>query len=193
MLRTIEEGTIVRIGGSKEITVDVRIIAATNKKLRDEVKKGKFRHDLYYRLNVIPLEITPLRDREEDIPLLANYFMRKIAHRINKRPIEITGEQMAKMKQYAWPGNVRELEHFIELAINKERLPIALLSLKTQELSSPRLELEAISLEEMEKTHIQRILQQEHYNMSNAAKVLGIGRNTLYRKVEKYGIPMIED
>ncbi len=193
LLRTIEEGTIVRIGGSQEITVDVRIIAATNKKLRDEVKKGKFRHDLYYRLNVIPLEITPLRDREEDIPLLANYFMRKIAHRINKRSIEITDEQMTKMKQYAWPGNVRELENFIELAINKERLPIALLSLKKQELSSPRLELEAISLEEMEKTHIQRILQQEHYNMSNAAKVLGIGRNTLYRKVEKYGIPMIED
>ena len=193
LLRTIEEGTIVRIGGSKEIPVDVRIIAATNKKLRDEVKKGTFRHDLYYRLNVIPLEITPLRERVEDIPLLANYFTRRISHRINKRPIEITDEEMAKMKLYAWPGNVRELENFIELAINKEQLPISLLSSTQPTLSSSLIESDVVSLNEMEKIHIQRILRKEHYNMSNTAKVLGIGRNTLYRKVEKYGIPVLEE
>lgn len=193
LLRAIEEGTIARVGGSQEIPVDVRIIAATNKKLRDEVKKGNFRHDLYYRLNVIPLVIAPLREREIDIPLLANYFMRRISHRINKRPIEITDAQMAEMKKYTWPGNVRELENFIELAINKERMPIGQISAVKQELPTLQLETTSISLEEMEKLHIQRILQQEHYNMSNAAKTLGIGRNTLYRKVEKYEIPMIEE
>lgn len=193
LLRTIEEGSIVRVGGNQEIPVDVRIIAATNKTLKEEVKKGNFRHDLYYRLNVIPLNIPALREREMDIPLLANYFMRKISHRINKRPIEITDAQIAEMKRYAWPGNVRELENFIELAINKERLPIGQLAAEKRELSSPQIETAGISLEEVEKLHIQRILHQEHYNMSNAAKALGIGRNTLYRKVEKYEIPMIEE
>ena len=193
LLRTIEEGSIVRVGGNKEIPVDVRIIAATNKTLKAEVQKGNFRHDLYYRLNVIPLNIPALREREADIPLLSNYFMRRISNRINKRPIEITDAQMTEMKNYSWPGNVRELENFIELAINKERLPIVQILAESGEHSIPQIETESISLEEMERLHIERILQKEHYNISNAAKTLGIGRNTLYRKVEKYDIPMVEE
>lgn len=193
LLRTIEEGTIVRVGGRQEIPVDVRIIAATNKILREEVKKGNFRHDLYYRLNVIPLEIPSLRERVTDIPLLANYFMNRIAYRINKRPVEISESQMNWMKEYAWPGNVRELENFIELAINKERLPQ--LSMREEnKVKRPVVEgIQSISLEEMEKRHIEYILQQEDYNMTNAAKVLRIGRNTLYRKVEKYKIPIASE
>lgn len=193
LLRTIEEGTIVRVGGSEEIPVDVRIIAATNKNLREEVKKGNFRHDLYYRLNVIPLEIPPLRDRESDIPLLANYFMDRIAHRINKRPIEISDSQMAIMKKYSWPGNVRELENFIELAINKENLPLSLLQNELQQCSSEDVQVDLNSLEEMERNHILRVLRQEEYNMTSTARILGIGRNTLYRKVEKYQIPVIDE
>ncbi len=193
LLRTIEEGTIVRVGGREEIPVDVRIIAATNKKLREEVKKGNFRHDLFYRLNVIPLEIPPLRDRESDIPLLANYFMDRIAHKINKRPLEISDREMARMKAYSWPGNVRELENFIELAINQETLPLSLLQKESQRTVSNDTQIELNSLEEMEKNHILRVLRQEEYNMTSAAKVLGIGRNTLYRKVQKYQIPVVAE
>lgn len=188
LLRVIEEGTIIRVGGSQEIPVNVRIIAATNKILKDEVEKGNFRHDLYYRLNVIPLELPPLRDRKEDIPLLTNYFMHKIAHRINKRPVAISDHDMRLIKRYSWPGNVRELENFIELSINKEKLPLELI---TDSKHASEIQLEShlqATLEEVEMQHIREVLNNEGFNITNASKVLGIGRNTLYRKLEKYGI-----
>jgi len=188
LLRAIEEGTIVRVGSTSEIPVNVRIIAATNKELRKEVKKGNFRHDLYYRLNVIPIELPPLRERKEDIPRLTNYFMKKIAYRINKRPVTISEEEMHIITHYTWPGNVRELENFIELGINKEKLPMELLK---DEIVVPLIahnEINNVSLETMEKKHIAHVLENESYNITNAAKILGVGRNTLYRKLDKHRI-----
>lgn len=188
LLRSIEEGTIVRVGGSKEIPVDVRIIAATNKNLKEEVKKGNFRQDLYYRLYVIPLEILPLRDRIDDIPLLTEYFMEKISYRINKKPLPISEREMDLIKGYSWPGNVRELENFIELAINKERFPLELLKSENKFKVSESENIEMVSLKVLEKEHIERVLINEAYNISNTAKILGIGRNTLYRKLDQYVI-----
>jgi len=186
LLRSIEEGTIVRVGGSREISVDVRIIAATNKNLKDEVRKGNFRQDLYYRLYVIPMEILPLRERSEDIPILTEYFMHKISYRINKKPLIISEREMEMIKGYSWPGNVRELENFIELAINKERLPLEFLSVENGPEVSGSGNIEMVSLKALEKAHIERVLINEGYNISNTARVLGIGRNTLYRKLNEY-------
>jgi len=154
------------------------------------VKKGNFRHDLYYRLNVIPIELPPLRSRREDIPRLTNYFMKKISYRINKRPVSISEVDMEKINGYSWPGNVRELENFIELAINKEKLPLELIR-ATEPTEMVEMALSSlVSLEELEKDHIKRVLNNEAFNITNAAKTLGVGRNTLYRKMEKHRIPM---
>lgn len=193
LLRAIEEGTIIRVGGNETIPVNVRIIAATNKNLRDEVKKGNFRHDLYYRLNVIPMELPPLRERSEDIPLLADYFMKKISHRINKKPIIIDDVSMEIIKNYSWPGNVRELENFIELSINKEKLAVELLKkeIKLKDYSYEMIEYR--SLDEVESEYIRKVLIKEDFNISNSAKILGIGRNTLYRKLEKHLIKCTKD
>lgn len=188
LLRVIEEGTIIRVGGSTEIPVNVRIIAATNKNLKLEVNKGNFRHDLFYRLNVIPIELPALRERKEDIPLLAKYFMNKISYKINKKPIAINKLDMEILQNYNWPGNVRELENFIELSINKEKLALDLIH------EEPKIELEKkerekiLTLEELEKNYIREILIHEDFNITNASKLLNIGRNTFYRKLEKYDI-----
>jgi len=124
LLRVIEEGIVRRIGGNDEIPINVRIIAATNKDLREEVKNGNFRTDLYYRLNVLPLKLPSLRERKEDIPLLIDYFMKRISKKLNKKEIEIPEEYMDYLLDYSWPGNIRELENLIELIINTEHLPM---------------------------------------------------------------------
>lgn len=189
LLRVIEEGTVIRVGGINEITVNVRIIAATNKKLREEVNKGNFRKDLFYRLNVIPIKLPSLRERVEDIPLLTNYFFKKISFRINKKPIKISEKHMKILKEYNWPGNIRELENFIELAINKEKIPIELLREDVKEKPvNNTVQNELLTLEELEKQYIKNILSKVENNITTAAKILGIGRNTLYRKIEKYSL-----
>lgn len=191
LLRVIEEGSIIRVGGRHEIPINVRIIAATNKKLKEEVVKGNFRHDLYYRLNVIPLRLPSLRERKEDIPILIEYFMAKISHRINKKPLNISIWELNKLKNYTWPGNVRELENFIELSINKERIPIEFLDIEANikdEFGINANNIELMSLEDVERKHIKEILWKTEFNMTKASKILGIGRNTLYRKIEKYKI-----
>ncbi|MGB3365950.1 MAG: sigma 54-interacting transcriptional regulator [Acidaminobacteraceae bacterium] len=193
LLRVIEEGTIIRVGGNETVPVNVRIIASNNKKLRDEVARGNFRNDLYYRLNVIPMELPPLRARSEDIPLLANYFMKKISHRINKKPIMIDDASMEIIKNYSWPGNVRELENFIELSINKEKLSIELLKNEVKIKEYAYESIKFISLDEKECEYIRKILIKEDFNITNTAKLLGIGRNTLYRKLEKHLIKCSRD
>jgi len=193
LLRAIEEGTIIRVGGNETIPVDVRIIAATNKNLRNEVAKGNFRHDLYYRLNVIPMELPSLRERSEDIPLLANYFMKKISRSINKKPIIIDDASMEVIKNYSWPGNVRELENFIELSINKEKLSIELLKNEVRIKEHSCESINFVSLEEKECEYIRKVLIKEDFNITNTAKLLGIGRNTLYRKLEKHLIKCTKD
>ncbi|MFZ5966377.1 MAG: sigma-54-dependent Fis family transcriptional regulator [Bacillota bacterium] len=189
LLRVIEEGIVSRIGSSKQIPVNVRIIAATNKDLRQEVEKGNFRKDLYYRLNVLPVHLPPLRERKDDIPLLINYFMKAISKRLNKRMVSIPSEYMEHLLQYDWPGNIRELENFVELIINTESLPADLyqknFSLKANTSSHQEV---CLSLEHVEHQHILYVLKKYKGNITMAADALGIGRNTLYRKIEKFNV-----
>ncbi len=192
LLRVIEESIVSRIGSADEIYVDVRIIAATNKNLTEEVRKGNFRKDLFYRLNVLPLRLPSLRERREDIPLLIEFFMNRISKRLNKKKIMIPDEYMKKLINYEWPGNVRELENFIELIINTEYIPIDFskdnITMIDIGLNSDELTDECLKLEYMEREHIIKVLEICQGNMTITAKRLGIGRNTLYRKANKYQI-----
>ncbi len=189
LLRVIEEGVINRIGSSNQIPVNCRIIAATNKNLKEEVEKGNFRKDLFYRINVLPVYLPPLKERREDIPLLIDYFMNKTSKHLNKRKVEISPIYMDKLINYYWPGNIRELENIVELIINAESLEV-LDDIKY--CNNKKLEdnveedIEILNLEIVEKNHIEKVLNKFDGNISSAAKVLGIGRNTLYRKIKKY-------
>ena len=188
LLRVIEEGVIRRVGGTDEIPIDVRIIAATNKNLKEEVEKRNFRKDLYYRLNVLPIRLPSLRERKSDIPLFWDYFMERKSKRLNKKKVEINKEQIQWLQSYDWPGNIRELENFVELVINTEGMPLVN-SHKLQEvIGNKEVVFESMSLDEVEKEHIEKMLQKYHYNISKTAEMLNIGRNTLYRKIDKYQI-----
>jgi len=199
LLRVIEEGTICRVGGTHDIPVDVRVMAASNKDLREEVERGNFRKDLYYRLNVLPLVLPPLRERRGDIPVLIEYFMGRISRKLNKKPVRLPEPYLRGLVEYAWPGNVRELENLVELMINVEDivpLPGAKRVGEGAGGASPagipddilHDTDEALSLAEVEKRHIERTLRLHNGNISEAALVLGIGRTTLYRKIEAMGI-----
>lgn len=190
LLRVIEEGTVSRIGSTKEIVVDVRIIAATNKDLIEEVRKGNFRKDLFYRLNVLPIKLPPLRERKDDIPLLVEYFMKRISKRLNKKMVKIPQEYMEYLINYEWPGNVRELENFIELVINTECIPVDIEKNEEKIKIRPygKIKDENLKLDYVEKQHIIKVLEKYNGNMTLSAKALGIGRNTLYRKIKKYNI-----
>jgi transcriptional regulator of acetoin/glycerol metabolism len=195
LLRVIEEGTVSRIGGTREIPVDVRIIAATNKDLAEEVARGNFRMDLFYRLNVLPIRLPPLRERPEDIPLLLEHYMAKTCRKLNRRPVAIPPAYLAGLQGYGWPGNVRELENFIELLIHAESLPPLPGARPEKDAPTARepglaaadadLAPESLpSLELVERFHIERVVAACKGNISRAAEILGIGRNTLYRKLE---------
>ncbi|EFG86502.1 transcriptional regulator, Fis family [Clostridium carboxidivorans P7] len=194
LLRVMEEGVINRIGGCKQILLNVRIIAATNKDLKEEVSKGRFRKDLFYRLNVLPLHVPSLRDRKEDVPLLVEYYMKKASKRLNKRIVDIDENSMENLKQYEWTGNVRELENVIELTVNTEKLPEEFCYSKVYEINientvfKQNTQIGNMNLELLEKNHIINVLHNFKGNITLAAKVMGIGRNTLYRKIQKYHI-----
>lgn len=187
LLRVIEEGVITRIGSHRQIPVDVRIIAATNKDLKKEVAEGNFRKDLFYRLNVLPIYLLPLRERADDIPLLFDYYMEKTSKRLNKRRVPISPEYLDYLKKHEWQGNIRELENVIELIVNTESVQPNFLEKKAI-ASHPTLTNISLSLEQVEKQHIITVLNESMGNLTTAAKILGIGRNTLYRKLEKYDI-----
>ena len=197
LLRVIQEGMVSRVGSNSQFPVDIRIIAATNKDLYEEVNKGNFRLDLYYRLKVLPIHLPPLRERPEDIPLLVEHFNQKVSGSINKNVMEIPEHYMAKLASYDWPGNVRELENIIELMLNTRRMP-ELGKVKTREnkvetttietSKAPNAYAGVKKLEDLEAMHIKHILEETAFNVSSAAKFLGIGRNTLYRKMDQYGI-----
>ena len=191
LLRVIEEGVITRIGSHKQIPVNVRIIAATNKDLVKEVEKGNFRRDLYYRLNVLPIHLPPLRERKEDIPMLVDFYMDKTSKRLNKRRVEITPEYMAYLKDCKWEGNIRELENTIELIVNTEALYTvqATAVIRKDEAEG---DLNFLSLDELERQHITYVISKVKGNITSAAKALGVGRNTLYRKLQKYNILNVE-
>lgn len=194
LLRVIEEGTVSRIGSSHERVVDVRVIAATNKNLKQEVENGTFRKDLFYRLNVLPLRLPSLCERKGDIKLLLDYFMDRISKKLNKKKVHIPLEYIEKLVEYNWPGNVRELENYVELAVNTEMVPdIHVLNFEESSNKSIKIKSAAnvssvLSLKEMEKEHIVNVLESTGHNITQAASVLGIGRNTLYRKLKEFEI-----
>lgn len=198
LLRVLQEGVVTRVGGNKYISVNVRIIAATNKDLRKEVARGTFRQDLYYRLSVIPIIIPPLRERKEDIKLLIQHFLKAKSEKLNKVIPKISQENYSMMINSPWEGNVRELENFIEKALNLEGSMEFDFSIKEEqgelitvnnEHNIPGEEEESvIPLWEVEKKAIIYALNKYEGNISKASEMLCIGRNTLYNKIRKYNI-----
>ena len=197
LLRVLEEHEIRRVGGGGSFMVDVRVVAATNKDLEAMVHKGKFREDLYYRLNVVSMALPPLRERREDISLLAAHFLRKYAEENEKTISHISLEAVALLEEYDWPGNVRELENAIERAVALTSNPVLLpedlpTRLKKEDLEGPRRDLFArpLALKELERRHIERVLRGVKGNKKLAAELLGINRKTLYRMAKRYGLDL---
>jgi DNA-binding NtrC family response regulator len=187
LLRVLQEKEITRVGGNQTIKVDFRAVAATNKDLEAIVKEGTFRPDLYYRLNVFAIDLPPLRERKEDIPLLADHFIRKYSRAMNKPFISLSRAALDVLMTYPWPGNVRELENAIERAMVIGRAPeIQTSDFALQFTTGPEPQT-GQSLEDMERTHILKVLEGCDWNQSRAARVLQIDRATLYHKIKKYG------
>lgn len=210
LLRFLESRRFRRLGGGKDIEIDVRIIAATNRNLKEEVNNKRFRDDLYWRLNVFPIDIQPLRQRGKDIIILANHFLREIGNSIHKKDMKfISPETEELLRSYSWPGNVRELKNVIERAliltnkdyIGPEHFPLEIRrQANTDSISVKGLSGEAcsclpssekavrITLEEMEKIYIEEVFKSASRNRSKTAKILGIARSTLQEKLKKHGI-----
>lgn len=199
LLRVLQEKEIEPLGGSGPVKLNVRIIATTNKKLEDEVRDGRFREDLYWRLNVIPLEIPPLRERPEDIEPLARYFLAKYAAQYRKPLNDISPEAVEKLRTFHWPGNVRQLENTIQRAVLLSRsevlgvndIVINLTDFSHQRTSSTEFELK--SLREMEKEMIVRALKVTSGNRTKAAEFLGISVRTLRNKLHEYGLQEVSN
>jgi PAS domain S-box-containing protein len=189
LLRVLQEGTYERIGESKTRRTDVRIIAATNKNLRKQIDEGSFREDLYYRLNVIPVVLPPLRERKEDIPLLADHFLRKCEQRYSKEIHDITPHALDMLIQYEWPGNIRELENAVEYAFVRSKRSDVLcggcLPLHIQK-QLERTEYKGIKeIEEDHKTEtILSLLRQNNWNKTKVAQLLGVNRSTIHRRLQ---------
>ncbi|GAB1411085.1 sigma 54-interacting transcriptional regulator [Desulfovibrionales bacterium] len=199
LLRALQEGEIQRIGSDRIIRVDVRILAATNRDMQAEIHAGRFREDLYYRLNVIALHVPALRERAEDIPVLAQHFLTRFAERNKKAIRGFTPRAMNAMLRYAWPGNVRELENIVERAviltpdtyIAERDLPAAITATPlsvSHESAEPASGAPGQMLEHAERQAITRTLEQANYNKSEAARLLGVTRVTLRNKMKKFGI-----
>jgi DNA-binding NtrC family response regulator len=188
LLRVLEDRVFYRVGGTQPIEADFRVIAATNRNLEAAIKSGDFREDLFYRLNVISFTMPSLSQRKEDIPLLAEHFLYRFSQETNKPIDSISREAMDEMMIYDWPGNIRELENAIERAvvvgrqreILPENLPIF--------CHEPAPAVRAYSLKDVEKTHIERVLTENQWNIARSARILGIDRSTLYSKIKRYDI-----
>jgi len=194
LLRVIQEREFNRVGGNEIIKVDVRIITSTNRNLKKNVDEGKFREDLYYRLNVVPIHLPPLKTRAEDIPVLARYFLKKYCNENSKNIHDFAPEVMDLFMKYTWPGNVRELENAVEYSvvlaqgdsIQPANLPPLLAS--AEEEAASGLCLDSQSLKDAEKRQIIKALESSNNNHSLAAKTLGISRSNLYQKLKQYQI-----
>ena len=188
LLRVLEEKKITSIGSREPVDVDFRLISATRQDLKKEVAEGNFREDFFYRINVIIIEIPPLRKRKEDISLLVEHFLIKYSQETSKKVDHVTSNAMGLLKQYDWPGNVRELENAIERAVvlSKSR------TLRPEDFSfiqpSGIQFSESLSLREMEKEYIQKILEENTWNVTQSAKILGINRVTLHKMIKRYNL-----
>ena len=188
LLRVLQQKEFTPLGGQDVDKVDVRILSATNRDLKQSIQNAQFREDLYYRLNVISIHVPPLRERKEDIPLLAKAFIQKSCLEINRESVSIAPSALKLLMDYDWPGNVRELENLVERAlvighgneIAAEDLPFSRKELKAEALPK--------SLKKMEQLHIEKIVKENNWNISQAARDLDIDRQTLYNKLEKYKI-----
>jgi DNA-binding NtrC family response regulator len=189
LLRVLQDHRFERVGGEETLEVDVRVIAATNKNLMEEMKKGTFREDLYYRLNVIPIFVPPLRERKDDIPLLASHFLQKFTHEKKKEVASISPEVMETLLAHSWPGNVRELENTLEHAIiiaKKDK--ILPKDLPQYLLQKPLPAQQLVSLQDYERSLILRTLKETNWNKHQTSKRLKINRSTLYGKMKRYGL-----
>jgi transcriptional regulator with PAS, ATPase and Fis domain len=188
LLRILEDRVFYRVGGTQPIEADFRVIAASNRNLGEAIKEGIFRKDLYYRLNVISFEMPPLRERKEDIPLMAEHFLHRFSQETNKAVDGISREAMDEMMLYEWPGNVRELENAIERAVvvskGRNILPSDLPIFRPEHFPLPT----DNSLKEIEKQHITKILSDNQWNIAKSANILDIDRSTLYSKIRRYQI-----
>jgi len=194
LLRVLEQGEVRPVGASRVTTVNVRVVAATNRDLERAVREGSFRQDLYYRLNVIRIPVPPLRDRREDIPLLAAHVLREVATN-GRPPRRLSPEALAALMGYGWPGNVRELENVLERlalaasgdSLEREDLPAVFRERPPATLEAPLFD-GLPSLEQMEKRYLAHVLETLKGNRTRAAEVLGIDRRTLYRMMERFGM-----
>lgn len=195
LLRALQEREVIPVGATEPIPIDVRIIAATNRDLDEEIRRGTFRSDLFYRLNVITLHLPPFRDRIDDVPILSEFFLERFAASRSKVPLHLSEEALEVLQSYDWPGNVRELENALERAavlceegeITPSALPARLTEKTAQPLVSDRLPPNP-SLEIIERAYIHWVLDTENGNKTRAAEVLGIDPSTLYRKLMRFGM-----
>jgi two-component system nitrogen regulation response regulator NtrX len=197
VLRTLEEQRFIPVGSEETITVDVRVIASTNKDLEEEISKGNFREDLFYRLNVIPFFVPPLRERKEDIPLFARYFLKELAATYGRRPREITDDAIALLMRYSWPGNVRELRNVIERIVimnptttrfDRKHLPPLVYRDGNRRASGSEFSTLHQARDAYERDYILKKLDENHGNVSRTSEVLGLERSHLYRKMKTLGI-----
>jgi two-component system response regulator HydG len=195
LLRVLQHREVIPVGATDPMPIDVRLLAATNRDLDDEMRRGGFRSDLYYRLNVIALHLPPLRQRADDIPLLAEHFLSRIAELRQEAPKTLSDDALEVLLNYGWPGNVRELENALERAViltSKDEIPVGSLPERvTERVSEPLVADRAPAnptLEAVERAYIMWVLQSEGGNKSRAAEVLGIDPSTLYRKLSRYGV-----
>ena len=201
VLRTLDEGSFTPIGGDEVVTVDVRVIAATNHDLEEEISRGNFREDLFYRLNVIPFYVPPLRERLEDVPLLVRYFLKDFSSQYSRKTKEITDDAIDALMRYAWPGNVRELRNVIErivimnptvLKLDRKQLPPLVYREGSRKNSGDSFSTLHQARAAYERDYILKTLDQNHGNVTRTAEVLGLERSHLYRKMKALGIPVKE-
>jgi PAS domain S-box-containing protein len=186
LLRFLQEGRFEKVGGERTVTVNVRVISATNKDLRAEVKQNTFREDLFYRLNVIPIHIPPLRERRNDVPLLAGHFLRQVAERTGQTAPRISDAAMSLLMDYEWPGNVRELQNAVQFALVRcDNKTITPADLPLELRPSPNLPLRPERGRKLNRQAVQAALAQTAGNKARAARTLGVGRATLYRFLEE--------
>ncbi|MBI4487167.1 MAG: sigma-54-dependent Fis family transcriptional regulator, partial [Acidobacteria bacterium] len=193
LLRFLEEKTFKRVGGVADIKVDVRVIAATNRTLEEEVKRGRFREDLYYRLNVLPIVLPPLRARAEDIPTLVHYFVDTYNAEFKKHVTSVSDDAMRTLQTYGWPGNIRELRNAVEramLLVEGDRLtaaefPVASAS-GTRLTEAVDLPATGIDLEQLERSLVVQALERSGWNQTRAAGLLGLNRDQIRYRIEKF-------